>query len=78
MNEELRNAIAEELEIEPESLTPDKALGEIDAWDSVTALTIMVILGDEIGTPVSPNEMKCLRTFGDMEKLVLSKSRVKR
>ncbi|NTW69012.1 MAG: acyl carrier protein [Chlorobiaceae bacterium] len=73
MNEELRTAIAEELEIEPETLTPDKVLVDIDTWDSVMALTIMVILSDEIGTPVSPNEMKCLRTFGDVEKLVLSK-----
>jgi acyl carrier protein len=74
MNEELKNTIAEELEVEPETLTLEMALDDIDAWDSVTALTIMVVLSDELGYPVSPNEMRNLKTFGDIEKLVLSKT----
>jgi acyl carrier protein len=74
MNEELKNTIAEELEVKPEELTSEMALDDIDNWDSVTALTIMVILSDELGSPVSPNEMRNLKTFGDIEKLVLSKT----
>lgn len=74
MNEKLKLTIAEELEVEPEELTSEIALDDIDNWDSVTALTIMVILSDELGSPVSPNEMRHLKTFGDIEKLVLSKT----
>lgn len=73
MNEELKNAIAEELEVDPEELTADKLLDDLDNWDSVTALTIMVLLGDELGVPVTPGEMKALKTFGDIEVLVEAK-----
>lgn len=73
MNEELKNAIAEELQVDPSILTTDKNLADLDGWDSVSALTIMVILGDEIGVPVLPNDMRMLVTFGDVEKLISSK-----
>lgn len=74
MNEELKNILAEELEVDPETLNSDTVLDDIETWDSVIALTIMVVLGDELGVPVSPNEMKNLKTFGDIEQLVASKS----
>ncbi len=75
MNEELKNTLAEELEVEPETLTSETVLYDNDNWDSVTALTIMVILSDALGFPVSPNEIRNLKTFGDIEKLVSSKKR---
>jgi acyl carrier protein len=73
MNEELKYILANELEVDPETLNSDSVLDNIESWDSVIALTIMVILGDELGVPVTPNEMRNLQTFGDIEKLVASK-----
>lgn len=73
MNEELRESIAEELEVDPAELVSDKMLNELENWDSVTALTIMIMIGDETGVPVMPNEIKELETFGDIEKLVQKK-----
>lgn len=73
MNEKLKNQIAEELEISPSDLVSDKLLTEIETWDSVTALIIMIMIGDEVGIPVAPNEMKALKNFGDIERLVLKK-----
>jgi acyl carrier protein len=70
MNDDLKNTIAEELEVAPETLQPDTVLDDITGWDSVVALTIMVIIGDERGYPVLPNEIKELKTFGDIELLV--------
>ena len=70
MDEAAREEIAEELMVEPEELTPDVALEDLEMWDSVTALTIMVILGDVIGRPVEPSAMAKLVTWGDVEALV--------
>lgn len=73
MNENLRAAIAEELEVEPSELTHDKILEEIEAWDSVTILTLLVLLSDEAGVDISPPEMVNLETYGDIEELILQK-----
>ncbi len=73
MHEVLKNAIAEELEVDSSELISTKVLNDLEAWDSVVALTIMVMIGDEVGIPVMPNEIKALQTFGDIEKLILFK-----
>lgn len=70
MSETVREAIANELEIDPSELTSDKLLDEIEAWDSVIALTLTVILSDELGMPVTSAEIKDLKTYGDIEKLL--------
>ena len=73
MTDELKEAIAEQLEIAADKLTCEKVLTDIEAWDSVAALTIMIMVGDEMGVPVMPNEIKSLVTYGDIEKLVAKK-----
>jgi acyl carrier protein len=73
MNEELKKIIAIELEVSADELTRDKVLADFDVWDSVVALSLMVILGEELGVPVTPNEIRNLKTFGDIEQLVVNK-----
>lgn len=73
MNEVLKEAIADELNVDPSELTNDKLLEEIEDWDSVTALVLVVLLSDEAGVPITPAEMGCLRTYGDIETLVMEK-----
>lgn len=73
MSEELRTAIAEILEVEPEELASGRNLADFENWDSVTALTVTVLLSDEAGVPILPEEMKGLDTIGDIEKLLAAK-----
>ena len=73
MNENLRDAIATELEIDASELSRDKLLSDIETWDSVMALTLTVIISDEVGVPVTPGEIKNLATYGDIEDLALAK-----
>ena len=75
MTSELKTLIAQELDVAPETLTSETVLGTLERWDSVTVLTLMVILGDALGTAVAPEEMACLKTFGDIEALVAGKAR---
>lgn len=73
MNEELREIIAEELEVESSDLTKEVILEDIEGWDSVAILTVLVILSDETGVQINPCEMANLKTFGDIEALILQK-----
>ena len=70
MTADLKSRIAEELAIAPEALTAETVLATCERWDSVTVLTLMVILSDALGTAVTPEEMARLKTFGDIEALV--------
>ena len=75
MTADLKSRIAEELAITPEALTAETVLVTCERWDSVTVLTLMVILSDALGTAVTPEEMARLKTFGDIEALVAIKVR---
>jgi acyl carrier protein len=73
MTEELKQAIAGELNVDPSELTSDKRLQDLEYWDSVMVLSLMVIIGEAVGKDILPDEMIELRTFGDIEALVASK-----
>ena len=73
MNDELKQAIADELNVDPAELTSDKRLQDLEYWDSVMVLSMMVIIGESVGKDILPEEMIGLRTFGDIEALVASK-----
>ena len=73
MNEELKQAIADELNVDPAELTGDKALEDLEYWDSVMVLSMMVIIGEAVGKEILPEDVAELRTFGDIEKLVAAK-----
>lgn len=73
MIEALKLAIASELEVEVSDLTSDKLLTDLEGWDSVMVLIVSVIISDMIQSRVTMAEMKNLKTYGDIETLVMSK-----
>lgn len=73
MDPSLKKSIAEELDEPPASLTSETILADLANWDSVAALTIMVMIGDAVGVPIDPDDMARLETFGDIERLVAAK-----
>jgi len=74
MDAQLKSDLAEELGVEKEKLASETILLDLVNWDSVTALTVMVILGDAIGAALDPADIESLETFGDIEKLVKEKT----
>ena len=73
MTPDLKARIAQELDLAPETLNSGTILATLERWDSVTVLTLMIILGDALGAPVAPEEMAGLKTFGDIEAMVAGK-----
>lgn len=66
---ELRKLVADVLEIAPETLVPETALTEIETFDSVAVLTLMVELDEKAGIRLDPRAAHELRFYGDIEKL---------
>ena len=66
---ELRQIVAETLEISPVDLESTKDLTTIRTFDSVAILTLMISLDERAGVKLSPAEAKNLHFYGDIEKL---------
>lgn len=71
--EDFKSRIAEELDVEPSELTPATLLADLENWDSVTALTAMVLIEQVSGQRVAPEEMDELQSYGELEDLIRSK-----
>jgi acyl carrier protein len=62
---EFREAIADVLEIDPALLTPETRLDQLESFDSVAALSLMVTLGD-LGVEVSHTDLNLLEKYKDI------------
>lgn len=69
MDAQLKNIIAEELKVAPEGLTAETRLTDLELWDSVMVLSVMVILSECLRVEICPADMAGLKTFGDIERL---------
>lgn len=68
--EDFKADFAAELDVEPETLTAETELDDLENWDSVMALTAMVLIEQASGQRVSPEQMEALDTYGDIENLI--------
>jgi acyl carrier protein len=65
----LKEMVAEILEVEPGELQKTSELDSFNAYDSVAKLSLLVGLSDFVGRPVTVPELMELQTFGDILKL---------
>ena len=47
-------------------LNADLALEELENWDSMTKLSLIVLMDDEFGKTLTSNEIKTFKTIGDV------------
>ena len=64
----IRNAVAEVLEIEPAILLPETNFYDLPNFDSVAILSLIVAL-DDLGVEIPQNKVADIRTFGDVLEL---------
>jgi acyl carrier protein len=74
MNPQLKESLAEALAADPETLTRDAVLRDLDGWDSVAVLSIMVVLSEGLNREIEPEDIMRLQTFGDIEDLAIAKA----
>lgn len=62
--------LEEMLELEEESLTEDMVLDDIDEYDSMAKLSLIVLMEDEFDVKLSGDDIKAFETVGDIVKLM--------
>ena len=58
--------IEEVLDVEEGSLTPDTMLADVDEWDSIAALSLIVMLDEQFEKTVSGAQIKALESVKDI------------
>lgn len=58
--------IEEVLDVEEGSLSPETQLADVDEWDSIAALSLIVMLDEKFEKTVSGAQIKALETVNDI------------
>lgn len=58
------------MELDEGALAQETRLEDIDEWDSLSALSFVVLLGDEFDRQISGKEIREFQTVGDMMKVM--------
>lgn len=66
MDREKLAMLEDMMDLEEGSLKGDEILEELDDWDSMTALSFILLLSDEYDKTIGNTEIKQLHTVGDM------------
>jgi acyl carrier protein len=71
--DEVRAAVAEHLDVDGERLTEQTSLAEDLGLDSLAGIELATALEDCFSLRITDDELASLRTYGDLERLVLRK-----
>lgn len=71
--DEVRGAVAAHLGVEPAVLTPAASLSRDLGLDSLAGMELATTLEDRFRLRITDEELAALRTYGDLEQLVLRK-----
>jgi len=67
MNNQEKMALLEDMfEVDEGTLTPEMELSEIDNWDSMTKLSLIVLMDDECGKTLKSDDIKKFNTIQDI------------
>ncbi len=64
--EEKIELLAETMDIEESELQADTALADLDCWDSMTKLSVIVMFDDEFGKKITSTDIKEFVTVNDI------------
>jgi len=59
-------ALEEILDVEEGSLSPDTVLADLDEWDSITRLSLLIYFDEELGKKISGDEIKAFVKVEDI------------
>ena len=58
--------IEETLDLDKGTLTPDTVLDDVDEYDSMAKLSLIVLFDDEFGKKLTGDEVKSFKTVADI------------
>ncbi len=68
---QLKEIVADVLEIEASDLSAEVELTTFETYDSVNVLSLIIALDEEAGIKLGPQDAAKLNTYGDIEKIAL-------
>ena len=67
MDDKKKIELLEDLfEVDEGTLTPEMELGELDEWDSMAALSLIVMIDEECGKRINGDDVKKFVTIRDI------------
>lgn len=58
--------LAETMDVEEDEIQTEMELADMDCWDSMTKLSIIVMFDDEFGKKITSDDIKKFVTVGDI------------
>ncbi len=58
--------IEEAIDVDEGTLTPETILADVDEWDSIAALSLIVMLDEHFNKTISGAQIKALETVADI------------
>lgn len=65
-NQEKMALLEDMFEVDEGTLTPEMELSEIDNWDSMTKLSLIVLVDEECGKTLKSDDIKKFNTIQDI------------
>lgn len=69
----IENLAAQFEEIEVANINEDVDFKSLDTWDSLTSMSVQVMIEDEYNVKITPDDLKATTTVNDLFSLVKSK-----
>ena len=63
---EKKHLLADLFEIEPETIIADMLLSDLEAWDSMSKLSLIVLMDDECNKKLTGEKIQEFVTIGDI------------
>ena len=64
--EQKMELIAELLELEVSDFTPETNLDDLEEWDSLAAISYVVMMDEHFGVTANPNDVRNFKTVQDI------------
>lgn len=58
--------LADVFEVEPKEIVVEQKLDDFDAWDSMSKLSLIVMMDDELGKKLTGEQIMEFQTLGDI------------
>lgn len=65
-NEKKLELLADTFDCDVADLNAELALEDLENWDSMTKLSLIVLMDDEFGKTLTSNDIKNFKTIGDV------------
>jgi acyl carrier protein len=74
--EELCALLAQTLAVEPSAIDANTKAADVEAWDSMGTMSILLALTRKLGIRLAPNEAGCLQSVPQIVELLRAKGKL--